>query len=61
MKILGISEDTVPDMKKMKLKMKDEDDYDFQMAKMVARLIGIIALLMALFSFWGIIKDLITS
>lgn len=58
MKIFGLPEDTFPHMKKMKQKMQDEDDYDSQVAKAIAKLIGTIAMLMAVFSFWGIIKDL---
>ncbi len=57
MKILGISEDTLPNMKEMKQKMQNEDDYDFQVVKAIAKLFGAIAMLMAIFSYWVIIRD----
>lgn len=61
MRIFGLPEDTFPHMGEMKQRMQDEDDYDFQVGKAIAKLIGAIAMLMAIFSFWVIIRDLISN
>ena len=58
MKIIGISYYKIsPNMKEMKQKMQNEDDYDFQVVKAIAKLFGAIAMLMAIFSYWVIIRD----